>query len=72
MASDIAYRKNYDASIGAFREAIDLDLASGESPAVAISLNDLAGAERLSGDLDAAESDYREALRISKGQLAWC
>ena len=33
---------------------------------VAIGLNDLADAERLSGDFDAAERDYREALRIAK------
>ena len=36
-----------------------------ESRDVAIGLSDLADAEKASGDLDAAERDYREALRIS-------
>ena len=39
---------------------------SAESEDVAIDLNDLANAERGSGDLDAAEQDYREALRIAR------
>jgi hypothetical protein len=33
---------------------------------VAIGLNDLAEVERLSGDLAAAERDYREALRVAR------
>ena len=33
---------------------------------VAIGLNDLADAEHVSGDLEAAERDYREALRIAR------
>ena len=39
---------------------------SPESDDVAIGLNDLAAAEHHSGDLAAAERDYREALRIAK------
>jgi tetratricopeptide (TPR) repeat protein len=58
---------DYPAAIAAYREAVELDRTlNAESNDVAIGLNDLADAERLSGDLDAAERDYREALRISK------
>lgn len=39
---------------------------SPESYDVATCLNDLAETERLSGDFDAAERDYREALRIAR------
>ncbi len=59
--------KDYPAAIAAYREAMELWRAiSAESKAVAIGLNALAKAERLSGDLAAAERDYREALRIAK------
>jgi tetratricopeptide (TPR) repeat protein len=59
--------KDYPAAVAAFREAVELDRTlSLESIDVAIGLNDLAVAERLSGDLNAAERDYREALRIAQ------
>jgi len=49
-----------------FREMLDLDRSrASESVDVAIDLNDLAGAEQLSGDFDAAEGHYREALRVA-------
>ena len=58
---------DYPAAIAAYSEAVELWRALGrESNGVAIGLNALAEAERLSGDYDAAERDYREALRISK------
>jgi tetratricopeptide (TPR) repeat protein len=57
---------DYPRAIAAFREATDLDRTfSLESNDVVIGLNTLAKAEHLSGDLDAAERDYREALRIA-------
>lgn len=58
---------NYQAAISAFREAVELDLIlDRESRDVAIDLNWLASAEHSSGDLNAAERDYREALRIAE------
>jgi tetratricopeptide (TPR) repeat protein len=58
---------DYPAAIVAYRESVELMRSlNPESEDVANSLNDLAIAEKLSGDLDAAERDYREALRISK------
>jgi tetratricopeptide (TPR) repeat protein len=58
---------DYPAAIAAFREAVELShTLSRESQDVAVGLNSLAEAERLSGDLDAAERDYREALRIAR------
>ena len=52
---------------GAYREAIELwRTLDPESKDVALGLNDLAELERSCGDLDAAERDYREALRISE------
>ena len=60
-------KQDYPAAIAAYREALDLDRTlSAESVDVAIDLNALAGAERLSGDLAAAERDYREALRVAR------
>ncbi|MGH2397537.1 MAG: tetratricopeptide repeat protein [bacterium] len=60
-------KKDYPAAIAVHREALDLWRSlSAESEDVAIALNDLAEVERLSGDLDAAERDYREALRIAR------
>jgi hypothetical protein len=41
-------------------------ILSAESEDVAIGLNDLAVVEQFSGDLAAAERDYREALRIAR------
>ena len=59
--------KNYPAAIAAFHEVTKLlRTLNPESADVAIALNSLAGAEQLSGDLDGAERDYRESLRISK------
>lgn len=59
--------EDYPAAIAAYREAVELDRSlQPESVDVAIGLNDLAGVERLSGDLEAAEADYREALRIAQ------
>ena len=58
---------NYPAAITAYRESLELlRTLNPESQDVATGLNDLAGAERLSGDLDAAEADYREGLRIAR------
>jgi tetratricopeptide (TPR) repeat protein len=58
--------KDYSAAVASLRKAVEIDRTlSLESVDVAIGLNDLAGAERLSGDLDAAERDYREALRLA-------
>ncbi|HYP27228.1 MAG TPA: tetratricopeptide repeat protein [Blastocatellia bacterium] len=59
--------KKYPAAITAFQEALALHRTQKlESKEVAGSLNDLAGAEKLSGDYAAAERDYLEALRIAK------
>jgi tetratricopeptide (TPR) repeat protein len=57
--------KNYPAAVAALREAAECDRAlSHESESLALGLNDLAEAELLSGDLDAAERNFREALRM--------
>lgn len=56
----------YPAAITAFREALDGSrMSSAESADVALILNALAEAERLSKDFGAAKRDYREALRIA-------
>lgn len=58
--------KDYPAAIAVCREALELERAlNPEGTGVAINLNNLAEAERRSGDFDAAERDYREALRIA-------
>jgi len=58
--------KDYLAAIPAYREAVELwRTLARESEDVAIGLNDLADAERLSGDGDGGERDYNEALRIA-------
>jgi tetratricopeptide (TPR) repeat protein len=60
-------KKDYFASITAYHEALDLRRSlSAESEDVAIALNDLADVEQVSGDLAAAERDYREALRVAR------
>jgi tetratricopeptide (TPR) repeat protein len=60
-------KKDYPAAITAHREAIELFCSlSAESINVAISLNNLASAERDAQDFAAAERDYREALRIAQ------
>jgi tetratricopeptide (TPR) repeat protein len=58
---------SYPAAIAAFSEAVQLwRTLSTESDDIALCLNSLAAAEQLSGDDDAAERDYREALRIAR------
>ncbi len=60
-------KREFPAAIEAFREVLKLDQSlDAESNDVAIDLNTLADAERLSGDLDAAEVNYREGLRIAQ------
>lgn len=59
--------KDYSAAIAAYREALKLDRTlSIESADIVIDLNSLSGAEQLSGDLDSAERDRKEALRIAR------
>jgi tetratricopeptide (TPR) repeat protein len=59
--------EDYAAAIAAYHEALELHRTlDRESEDVAISLNSLANAEKESDDLDAAERDYREALRIAR------
>lgn len=59
--------KNYAATVAIFQEELRLarSLFLGQD-SVVMALNDLAMAERKSGDYVAAEHDYREALRIAK------
>ncbi|HBJ87680.1 MAG TPA: hypothetical protein DDZ88_28250 [Verrucomicrobiales bacterium] len=60
-------KSDYTAAIAAYREALDLHRSrAAESEDVAIGLNDLAEAERLSGDFELAERHYREALRVAR------
>jgi len=57
---------DYPAAIAAYREGVELYRSLGhESRDVATGLNWLAGAEHLDEQFDAAERDYREALRIA-------
>jgi len=57
----------YEDALYAYREAVALWSALGhDTEDVARGLNDVAEVERLSGDFDAAERDYREALRIAQ------
>ena len=59
-------RKDYAAAITAFQEVLALDRSlSPESEDVAIDLNLLAVAEKLSGDFPAAEREFRAALRVA-------
>lgn len=59
--------EDYPSAIAALREALELFRSLKlESNDVAVCLNSLADAEGMSGDFDAAESDYREALRIAR------
>ncbi len=59
--------KNYPAAIEAYKETLKLHRAlSPESEDVAIDLNILAAVAREAKDYDAAERDFREALRIAK------
>lgn len=59
-------QRNYPAAIASHREVVDLcRTLSAESADVALALNHLAVAEKASGDLDAAERDYSEAMRVA-------
>ncbi len=59
--------KDYPAAIAAFREKLEIQRSIyPESDYIAISLDELAGAEHGNKDYPAAERDYREALRITK------
>ena len=65
----LGHRMNeaFPAAIAAFREVVEIDRSiSPESNDVSIDLNTLANAEKANGDYEAAECDYREALRIAK------
>jgi len=58
---------DYASAIDTYREAVELWRSlDSESKDVAIDLNALAEAERLSGDTAAADRDEREALRIAR------
>lgn len=57
--------RNYPVAIAAYREALQLLRSqSSESSDVARAVNNLAGVERLSGELEASERDSREAIRL--------
>jgi len=59
--------EDYPAAIAAYREAVTLWRSlNRESMDIAIGLNALAGAERSSGDFNAAERDFLEALHIAR------
>jgi tetratricopeptide (TPR) repeat protein len=61
-------KADYPAAIAAFRESLDLlRTLSAATEDVAVALHALGAAERDSGDLAAAERDYREALRMAWG-----
>lgn len=60
-------KKDSPAAIVAYRESLDLHRSlAAESEDVASSLNDLAEAERHSGDRTSAEEHYREAQRVAR------
>jgi tetratricopeptide (TPR) repeat protein len=59
--------RNYHAAIAALREDVELRrIVSPESRGFAVAVSSLAEAERQSGDLDAANRDYSDALRIAR------
>lgn len=59
--------KDYIAAITSFQQAVEFNKSlNSESNDVANSMNDLANAQRASGDLGAAERNYHEALRIAR------
>ena len=61
-------KNDYPAAIAAYQESLELRRSlSPETEDVAIGLNDLATAEQMDGQYDAAEKNYREALRIAEG-----
>lgn len=58
--------ENYPAAIAAFRDSVKLHRALGrDTQDIAICLNGLAGAESSDRQFEAAERDFREALRIA-------
>ena len=60
-------QKNYPKAITTYEQVLQLRRSiNPESEDVSISLNDLAAAKQASGDLDGAEADYHEALRIAR------
>lgn len=60
-------KMDYPAAITAYRESLDLRRSlAAVSVDVAVGLNDLANAEKDSGDYTAAEKHYREALRMAR------
>jgi tetratricopeptide (TPR) repeat protein len=60
-------KHNFDLAIQAFYESVELQIRiRPESKNVAMSLNDLAEAERLAGNYKAAERELKSALRISQ------
>ena len=60
-------QEDYAAAIDAYQQVVELHRSTNlESEDVAIAFNDLAGAKRLIGDLDGAQSDYHAALRIAQ------
>ncbi|HEV7402457.1 MAG TPA: tetratricopeptide repeat protein [Chthoniobacteraceae bacterium] len=59
-------QRDYAGAVTAFRHALALLRGVATGTAVASALNDLAGAEWLSGDRKAAERNYREALRLAR------
>jgi tetratricopeptide (TPR) repeat protein len=59
--------EDYHAAIAAYSEALEVHRGlSLESENVAVDLNNLASAQRGAGNLDAAERNYREALRVAR------
>lgn len=59
-------KDEYPTAIADYHEALELDRSLAlESKDVASDLNDLAEAEKISGDFTAAEKHYREALRVA-------
>jgi tetratricopeptide (TPR) repeat protein len=61
------FKKDYSVAIDTFRKSLEFFRAQSlESQGVAAALNSLAETERASGDFAAAESDYREALRMAR------
>lgn len=60
-------QKDYPAALAAYQQSLVLRRSlNPESVDAAIGLNDLAEVKKASGDLDGAEADYREALRIAR------
>lgn len=60
-------KKDYSAAITTCHKSLELFRSmAAESEDMAIGLNDLADAEKLSGDIKAAEEHYHEALRVAR------